>query len=216
MVETDCPHLLPRMLRPLPKDRRNEPAFLPHIVSALEDRASPRVASAAPTAAPTYARKVPKRTLLCALVQAHYPNFIARLAAEDRSQPGYVRPEFEACAAACSTTASCAWCASSAMRNGCWRFPTRSAMSSITDFIATGAQAGSKLATLQTIPADTDALEGDAGSATAPCVALPPTSLSAKVGGFSLHNVLLRTRCLLGPTATTAALTKSVDPTSRR
>jgi len=44
-------------------------------------------------------------------------------------------------------------------------------MSSITYRIATGAQAGRKVTTLQTIPADADALEGDAG----------------KVGGFSLH-----------------------------
>jgi len=44
-------------------------------------------------------------------------------------------------------------------------------MSSITYRIATGAQAGRKVATLQTIPADADAPEGDAG----------------KVGGFSLH-----------------------------
>jgi len=76
-------------------------------------------------------------------------------------------------------------------------------MSSITYRIATGAQAGRKVTALQTIPADNGSLEGDAGSATAPCVALgrcsrrgstssihgvvPPTSLSAKVGGFSLH-----------------------------
>jgi len=60
-------------------------------------------------------------------------------------------------------------------------------MSSITYRIATGAQAGRKVAPLQTIPADNGLLEGDAGSATAPCVALPPTSLSAKIGGFSLH-----------------------------
>jgi len=44
-------------------------------------------------------------------------------------------------------------------------------MISITYRIATGAQAGRKVATLQTIPADADAPEGDAG----------------KVGGFSLH-----------------------------
>jgi len=31
MLETDAPYLLPRTLKPLPKDRRNEPAFLPHI-----------------------------------------------------------------------------------------------------------------------------------------------------------------------------------------
>ena len=35
MVETDSLYLLPRTLRPLPKDRRNEPAFLPHIVEEL-------------------------------------------------------------------------------------------------------------------------------------------------------------------------------------
>ncbi len=35
MVETDAPYLLPRTLRPMPKDRRNEPAFLPHIVEEL-------------------------------------------------------------------------------------------------------------------------------------------------------------------------------------
>lgn len=35
MIETDAPYLLPRTLRPLPKDRRNEPAFLPHIVEEL-------------------------------------------------------------------------------------------------------------------------------------------------------------------------------------
>ena len=35
MVETDAPYLLPRNLKPLPKDRRNEPAFLPHIVEEL-------------------------------------------------------------------------------------------------------------------------------------------------------------------------------------
>ena len=31
MLETDAPYLLPRDLRPKPKSRRNEPAFLPHI-----------------------------------------------------------------------------------------------------------------------------------------------------------------------------------------
>ena len=35
MIETDAPYLLPRTLRPLPKDRRNEPAFLAHIVEEL-------------------------------------------------------------------------------------------------------------------------------------------------------------------------------------
>jgi TatD DNase family protein len=35
LVETDSPYLLPRTLKPHPKDRRNEPAFLPHIVAEL-------------------------------------------------------------------------------------------------------------------------------------------------------------------------------------
>ncbi len=35
MIETDSPYLLPRTLKPLPKDRRNEPAFLPHIAQEL-------------------------------------------------------------------------------------------------------------------------------------------------------------------------------------
>ena len=35
MVETDAPYLLPRTLLPPPKDRRNEPAHLPHIVAEL-------------------------------------------------------------------------------------------------------------------------------------------------------------------------------------
>ena len=35
MVETDAPYLLPRTLAPMPKDRRNEPAFLPHIAEEL-------------------------------------------------------------------------------------------------------------------------------------------------------------------------------------
>jgi TatD DNase family protein len=35
MLETDAPYLLPRTLRPKPKERRNEPAFLPHIVDTV-------------------------------------------------------------------------------------------------------------------------------------------------------------------------------------
>jgi TatD DNase family protein len=35
MLETDAPYLLPRDLNPLPKSRRNEPAFLPHIARAV-------------------------------------------------------------------------------------------------------------------------------------------------------------------------------------
>ncbi|HET9484105.1 MAG TPA: TatD family hydrolase [Xanthomonadales bacterium] len=35
MLETDAPYLLPRTLRPVPSHRRNEPAFLPHIVEEV-------------------------------------------------------------------------------------------------------------------------------------------------------------------------------------
>jgi TatD DNase family protein len=35
MIETDAPYLVPRDLRPQPKGRRNEPAFLPHILAAV-------------------------------------------------------------------------------------------------------------------------------------------------------------------------------------
>ncbi|MDP9066651.1 MAG: TatD family hydrolase [Pseudomonadota bacterium] len=35
MVETDSPYLLPRDLRPRPVSRRNEPAYLAHIVAAI-------------------------------------------------------------------------------------------------------------------------------------------------------------------------------------
>ena len=51
MVETDAPYLLPRTLQPMPKDRRNEPAFLAHVVEALaRDRGvSPEDAARAST-----------------------------------------------------------------------------------------------------------------------------------------------------------------------
>jgi TatD DNase family protein len=52
MIETDCPYLLPRSLKPQPKDRRNEPAFLPHILAELaKDRAEPEAVTAASTTA---------------------------------------------------------------------------------------------------------------------------------------------------------------------
>ena len=56
MVETDAPYLLPRTLKPMPKDRRNEPAFLPHIVAELardrgEDVATTAAASSATSSA---------------------------------------------------------------------------------------------------------------------------------------------------------------------
>jgi len=35
LLETDAPYLAPRDLRPQPKARRNEPAFLPHILHAV-------------------------------------------------------------------------------------------------------------------------------------------------------------------------------------
>ncbi len=37
MLETDAPFILPRNIRPRPKERRNEPAFLPHILQAVAD-----------------------------------------------------------------------------------------------------------------------------------------------------------------------------------
>lgn len=35
MIETDAPYLLPRDIRPKPHTRRNEPAFLPHILQTV-------------------------------------------------------------------------------------------------------------------------------------------------------------------------------------
>jgi TatD DNase family protein len=35
MIETDAPYLLPRDMKPAPKSRRNEPAYLPHVVRAI-------------------------------------------------------------------------------------------------------------------------------------------------------------------------------------
>jgi len=35
MIETDAPYLLPRDLAPRPKSRRNEPAYLPHVLAAV-------------------------------------------------------------------------------------------------------------------------------------------------------------------------------------
>jgi hypothetical protein len=67
-------------------------------LTALDGRATARAAGASATAlapAPTYARYAPERTLMYALVQAHYPDFIARLAEEDRSLPETVREEFD-------------------------------------------------------------------------------------------------------------------------
>ena len=35
LIETDAPYLLPRTLRPKPKDRRNEPSYLPAVLDAV-------------------------------------------------------------------------------------------------------------------------------------------------------------------------------------
>jgi TatD DNase family protein len=35
LIETDAPYLIPRTLKPQPKDRRNEPAFLPNIAETI-------------------------------------------------------------------------------------------------------------------------------------------------------------------------------------
>ncbi|AOH35719.1 TatD family hydrolase [Luteimonas sp. JM171] len=48
MVETDSPYLLPRTLAPMPRDRRNEPMYLPHILAELaRDRGEAAEATAA-------------------------------------------------------------------------------------------------------------------------------------------------------------------------
>jgi len=52
LVETDGPYLLPRDLTPRPRDRRNEPAFLPHIVARIaRARGEPAAALAASSTA---------------------------------------------------------------------------------------------------------------------------------------------------------------------
>lgn len=42
MLETDAPYLLPRSLRPRPKSRRNEPAFLTHVLETVAAAAGRR------------------------------------------------------------------------------------------------------------------------------------------------------------------------------
>jgi len=61
MIETDAPYLLPRTISPMPRDRRNEPMYLAHIVEALardrgEDAA---VTAASSTAAATAFFRLP-------------------------------------------------------------------------------------------------------------------------------------------------------------
>ena len=54
MVETDAPYLLPRSLKPMPKDRRNEPMHLGHIVEELaRDRGEDVAVTAANATATT-------------------------------------------------------------------------------------------------------------------------------------------------------------------
>jgi TatD DNase family protein len=59
MIETDAPYLLPRDIKPAPKDRRNEPAHLPHIlatVAAAVRRPVPQVAAQTTAAARAFFR----------------------------------------------------------------------------------------------------------------------------------------------------------------
>ncbi len=37
LIETDAPYLLPRSIKPSPKDRRNEPAYLPWVLRAIAE-----------------------------------------------------------------------------------------------------------------------------------------------------------------------------------
>jgi TatD DNase family protein len=52
MVESDAPYLLPRIIKPMPKSRRNEPCYLPYVVETI---ASAVGKSAAQVAAETTA-----------------------------------------------------------------------------------------------------------------------------------------------------------------
>jgi len=53
MIETDAPYLLPRDIRPAPKSRRNEPAYLPYVARAIAAARgeSPETVAALSTAA---------------------------------------------------------------------------------------------------------------------------------------------------------------------
>ena len=52
MLETDAPYLIPRSIRPRPKSRRNEPAYLRHVLATVSDcRGRPADEVAAETAA---------------------------------------------------------------------------------------------------------------------------------------------------------------------
>jgi hypothetical protein len=80
------------------------------------------------SAASTYTRHAPERTLLYALVQAHYPDFAAQLAAQERPLPAYVREAFEAylrCGVLEHGFLRVVWIG--AARSGWWRSPASSA-----------------------------------------------------------------------------------------
>ena len=47
MIETDAPYLLPRTIRPRPKNRRNEPSYLPHVAAAIADACELTIAEVA-------------------------------------------------------------------------------------------------------------------------------------------------------------------------
>jgi TatD DNase family protein len=59
MIETDAPYLLPRNIEPLPKDRRNEPAFLTFVlrgIGACRDESIEEIAEATCATARTFFR----------------------------------------------------------------------------------------------------------------------------------------------------------------
>lgn len=66
---------------------------MPALAAAVRWTAPDGADAASP--ASRYARHAPERTLLYALVQAHYPEFLERQAAHDRPVPDYVRAEFD-------------------------------------------------------------------------------------------------------------------------
>jgi TatD DNase family protein len=47
MIETDAPYLLPRSMPGRPKDGRNEPAFLPHVLRTVAEALGKPVAKVA-------------------------------------------------------------------------------------------------------------------------------------------------------------------------
>ena len=65
MIETDAPYLLPRNMPSPPRDRRNEPAFLPHVLNAVAAARgeTPAATAAATTAAARAFFGLPERDL---------------------------------------------------------------------------------------------------------------------------------------------------------